>query len=210
MGYAHWNYGIWYRNKERFDSAYYQFNKALYYFENQGYLYYAGKMHYNKASILSRNKHYTGAEEEVFKAIKLFETNENDKQLYMCYNLLGIVFNELKEHESAIDAYTKGLGYLKKVKDPGLYRYHTLNNVGILYHKSGDYQKAISYFDRALQDTRIQKRNKALYARLLDNRAYSKLKLKDTTGLYEVSCPRIALHLKATYYEKNGITQSNI
>src|SRR5690606_20375989 len=120
--------------------------------------------------------------------------------------LLGIVYNELKAHESAIDAYTKGLGYLKKVKDPGLYRYHTLNNVGILYHKSGDYQKAISYFDRALQDTRIQKKNKALYARLLDNRAYSRLKLKDTTGLYDEF--NRALKIRDSLGSKLGIITS--
>ncbi|WP_417359630.1 tetratricopeptide repeat-containing sensor histidine kinase [Galbibacter sp.] len=184
MGLAHWNYGIWYLNEERFDSAYYQYNKAQHHFENQGHSYYAGKMHYSKASILCRNKYYTGAEVEVFRAIKLFEPNKNYKQLYLCYNLLGIIYNELKEYENAIDAYTKGLGYLKNVKDPGLYRDHTLNNVGVLYHKSGDYQNAISYFDRALEDPRVQKTNKALYARLLDNKAYSRLKLKDTTGLY--------------------------
>lgn len=184
MGHVHWNYGIWYRNEERFDNAYYQYFKALYYFKNQGHSYYAGKMYYNKASILCRNKHYTGAEAEVFRAIKLFEHNENYKQLYLCYNLLGIIYNELKEYENAIDAYTKGLGYLKNVKDPGLYCYHTLNNVGILYDKFGDYKKAISYFNRALEDSRVQNRNKALYARLIDNRAYSRLKLKDTTGLH--------------------------
>lgn len=184
MGHAHWNYGIWYLNEERFDSAYYQYNKALHHFENQGYSYYAGKMHYNKASILSRNKHYTGAEAELFRAIKLFEPNKSYKQLYLCYNLLGIIYNELYENEDAIDAYTKGLRYLEDVKDPGLYRYHSLNNIGILYHKSGNYQKAITYFDMALDNPRVQKKNKALYARLLDNRAYSRLKLKDTIGLH--------------------------
>ncbi|EKF55575.1 signal transduction histidine kinase [Galbibacter marinus] len=184
MGHAHWNYGIWYLNEERFDSAYYQYDKAQHHFENQGHLYYAGKIHYNKASILCRNKHYTGAEVEVFRALKLFEPNKNYKQLYLCYNLLGIIYNELKEYENAIDAYTKGLGYLKNVKDPGLFRDHTLNNVGVLYHKSGDYQKAVSYFDKALENPGVQKTDKALYARLLDNRAYSRLKLKDTTGLY--------------------------
>src|SRR5690606_6464640 len=133
-------------NKERYYSAYYHYNKAQHHFENQGHSYYTGKMHYNKAAVLCRNKHYTEAEEEVFRGIKLFESGKNYKQLYLCYNLLGIIYNELKELENAIDAYTKGLGYLEHVDDPGLYRYHSQNNIGIHHHKSGKYQKAISYF----------------------------------------------------------------
>ncbi|MCX2681895.1 tetratricopeptide repeat protein [Galbibacter sp. EGI 63066] len=209
LGHSHWNYGAWYLARVRYDSAYYHYGKALHLFENPSRpSSYSGQILYNMAIILSRLKDYTGAEVLAFKAITLLEPQEKYKQLYLCYNLLGVIYEELSEYDKAITYHTRALGYLEQLEDPGLYLLDSQNNIGLIYQKIGDQQKAITFFNKALDAPLLKKRDIALYARLLDNRAYSRLMAGDTVGLQ----PELkrALYLRDSTGNSAGVVVSKL
>lgn len=208
LGHSHWNYGAWYLSRIRYDSAYYHYGNALRMFENSSEASYSGQILYNMGIILSRLKDYTGAEVLAFRAIAHLEPQQKHKQLYLCYNLLGVIYEELSEYDKAIIYHTKALEYLEHIKDPGIYLLDSQNNIGLIYQKTGDQKKAITYFDQALNAPFLKQRDVSLYARLLDNKAFSRLLNKDTVGLL----PQLnrALYLRDSISNKAGVVVSKL
>ena len=94
-----WNYGAYYFQYEILDSAYVHYKKAYEKFETLNRFYYSAKMLYNMAVIQKDIKDYTGSEILTFQAIQKFEGLDRPLNLYLCYNLLGVLFNEMKEYQ---------------------------------------------------------------------------------------------------------------
>ena len=172
MADAFWNYGIYYLKHHAYEKSYESYRKAFTLFTGKN-PYYAGKMLYNMAYIRGRIKDYTGSEVLLFKAIALFEHEEKNKQLYFCYNHLGAIYDDLQEYTAALEAYHTAIGYLDKVDHPSIFYEDIHNNLGLLYQKIGEQEQAVSHFNQALEREQLHKIEPALYARLLDNRAYS-------------------------------------
>lgn len=180
---AHWNYGAYYLREKKYESSYAHYNSAFKLFSSLGNNYYAGKMLYNMAYISSQTKDFTGAEILLFRCIKKFEKAEKPKQLYLCYNLLGTNADDMEEYENALRYYTKAANLLPQIENSGYYQLELWNNMGVRLHKLGRYKEAATYFEKALSNIDILTNYPSLYAKLLDNKAYSFVALGATENI---------------------------
>lgn len=216
----HWNYGAYYLRNNSLESSYYHYQKAKKLFDSARNPFFAARMLYNMAFILSRLRDYTGAEVFLFQAIEIFKPLEKHKQLYQCYNLLGVVYEELEEYNKSITYHEEALKHLESLKGKFPFLQDSYNNIGLIYQKQGNHEMAITYFDRALNTKDLRAKDPFLYARLTDNRAFSKFKNNETADLPQEFFD--ALHIRdsmnnipgvimsrfhlARYYSKNGDT----
>ena len=181
---THWNFGAFYTNRIVLDSAYFHYHKAYENFRSINHSYNSARMLYNMAVIQKDIKDYTGSEILTFQAIKKFDDLNKPINMYLCYNLLGVIFKEIKEYNKAIYYNEKALVYLNDVENKGTFKEGNFNNLGLIYQKLNKYDESILYFKRALKNDNLKSLNINLYARLLDNMAYSKLLKKDSIDLY--------------------------
>ncbi|HHC78285.1 MAG TPA: tetratricopeptide repeat protein [Flavobacteriia bacterium] len=177
---SHWYWGNFYSKKRVKDSAYYSYFKAQKIYESVNNNFYSGRMLLNMAIIQSDLKDYTGSEITAIKAISILKPLQKYRQLYGCYNNLGIVLNELGDYNKALYYHNEALKYQQKIKSINTFKANTLNNIGVVYEMQNNYKKAINYYQQALQEKNLKQNNIGLYAMLLDNLAFSTLKLNDT------------------------------
>jgi len=180
-----WDLGRFYSKNGIKDSAYYYYSKAQGIYEAKRNNYYSGRMFLNMAIMQSDIKDYTGSEITTTKAISLLKPLKKYKHLYRCYNNLGIAFDELEEFERALFYHNKALEYQIRIESKNTYRQNTLNNIGVSYELQKNYKEAINYYELALDEGNLKKDNIKLYAQLLDNFTYSKLKIGDTINSKE-------------------------
>jgi len=172
--------GNFYAKKGVSDSAYYNYSKAQKIYNALEEDFYSGRMHLSMAIMQSDVKDYTGSEISTIKAISLLKPLNKYGHLYRCYNNLGIVLNELEDFDKALFHHNKALEYQKKIKTKNTFKENTLNNIGVVYEMQKKYKLAINHYELALKENGLKQNNTKLYAMLLDNLAYSKLKLGDT------------------------------
>lgn len=221
---AHWNYAAYYLGEKKYDSSYYHYDSAYKIFTSVNNTYYAGKMLYNMAYISSQTNNFTGAEILLFRSIKNFEVTDNNKQLYLCYNLLGTNADDMEEYEKALKYYNKAATLIPKIENSEYYQLELWNNMGVRFQKLGEHNNAVNFFNMALSNKEILLTEPSLHAKLLDNKAFSFI----STGKYGNVRPSMekALALRdsindiagsvvsrlrfAIYYSKVGDTVSAI
>jgi len=183
----YWDLGAFYSLYKRNDSAYFFYNSAkkILDLKTPGDVN-VGKLLLFMATIQKDVKDYTGSELKTIEAIKIFDPLNDYKQLYNCYNNLGIVFNNLEEYDQAIGYHNEALKNLQKVSDKSVKEAISLNNLGIVYRNKNNHEKAIKNYLKALENDSIIFKRPRLYAILLDNLAYSKFKLNDFEELPEL------------------------
>ncbi|MBS3992553.1 MAG: sensor histidine kinase [Bacteroidetes bacterium] len=204
---THWNYGNYLTDIEVMDSAYYHYHQAYKNFLFIKKDYHSGIMLYNMAFIQGRLRDYTGSEISLFQAITKFKKLKKYRNLYQCYNYLGLIYTEMEEFDSAIYYHNKALEYLRQVENKDDHEGGSLNNIGLVYQKQGNHTKAIDFFNTAL-NINLKNKNIELYARLIDNIAYSKFKNADTINI-KASFLK-ALHLRDSIKNKSGVVISKI
>ncbi|MBC9795134.1 tetratricopeptide repeat-containing sensor histidine kinase [Sinomicrobium weinanense] len=204
----HWNYGAFYLDRKHYDSAYYHYSTAQKLFKSVPHSYYSGKMLYNMAFIRGRIKDYTACEVLLFQAIAEFKPENRYKQLYQCYNHLGVIFDELKEFDKAVSYHKIALEYLDRIEDTSVFLQKSQNNIGLIYQKQGLHEQALTYFNKALNTPNLKSRDISLYARLIDNIAYSKFLNNDTTQLPGEF--HRALHIRDSMHNGLGVTISKL
>ncbi|WP_175418875.1 tetratricopeptide repeat-containing sensor histidine kinase [Aureibaculum algae] len=182
----YWDLGAFLSSYKVNDSAYYYYYHSQKMFKEAGDNYSSGRMLLNMAIIQSENRDYTGSEVTTIRALELLEPLGKNKQLYSCYNNLGVVFNELHEYDKAMLYHNKALEYQSQNDEESIDRENTLNNIGVVYANIEQYEKAINNYTKALRTRGLKKLKPPLYAKLLDNLAYSKFKLNDTVGVVKL------------------------
>ncbi|MEQ6123211.1 sensor histidine kinase [Pseudotenacibaculum sp. MALMAid0570] len=197
---AYWSYADYYHNRQQYEKSYYYYNKALPYFKGIKKNYEAGRMLYSMAFARGRYRDYTGSEVLIFQAIELFTKSNNNRFLFNSYNLLGDLQNDIGKHDKALEYYEKSKKYLDKLTNKRNYTSTRFNNVGLTYHAKRNYKKAIKYFNQALDEN---KDDISHYARIIDNRAYSRLKLGDTSNVKKDL--NISLKIRDSVNNKAGI-----
>jgi signal transduction histidine kinase len=182
---THWSYGMYYLEKELYDSAYYHYYEAYKNFQVTKHEFFSGKMLYNMAIIQKDVKDYTGSEVLTFQAISIFKKLKKYDDLYRCYNLLGIVFKYMQEYDKAIMYFNEALENLENVKQKGTFKESSLNNLGLVYQNKGDYKNAIDLFNKALEKSNLKIQDINLYIKLMDNLAYTKFLSGDTVNVLQ-------------------------
>jgi signal transduction histidine kinase len=203
--------GDYYDSQSVSDSAF------LYYFRAEK-LYLSIGDHYNlarafmsKASLQYNEGIFFESEIGVFKALSSLKglKNVND-QLYECYNLLGLLYNEREEYDKALEFQDKALAVLddKSIPSELQLKATSYNNIGFVYFNKHDYKQAKFFFEKGLAEKNLFKEKTILYAMLLDNIAYCKFKLKEFRGLPEEFYA--ALKIRDSLKLKSGIISSKI
>jgi two-component system, NarL family, sensor kinase len=180
---AHWDLATFFRNKSIADSAYFHYAEGQKLYDLLNNQYYSGRMLYNMAVVQNDVKDYTGSEINTIKAIELLKPLEKNIELYRCYNNLGIVTQDLKEYDRALQYYNKALDYLNKLEDKQGFEEQLLNNMGVTYQVRGQHQKALSFFEQVLNVKDLKTQNSDLYADALTNYAYNQFKLGNTQSI---------------------------
>lgn len=183
---ANWDLAIFYRSIAVPDSAYYHYGEALKLYNALDNDFNAARMLYNMAIVQADVKDYTGSEITTIRAIELLKPLDKYQQLYHCYNNLGIITNELREYERAIGYFDMALDYLSKLDEKNMLNYQLLNNIGIVYQEQGLHKKAIPYFQQALNADSLDVKDPLLFAKAMNNLAYSKFKAEDYSDLPEL------------------------
>jgi tetratricopeptide (TPR) repeat protein len=174
----------YYRKKSINDSAFIYFSKAEKLFKSLGDRSNEGTVLSSKSIIQYNVGDFVGADRSLTRAYSLLkDTKENDK-LYVIFTMMGIVANETKDYEKAIEYYKKTLQIIKENNLTDNYQEATcLNNIGYVYQNKGDYKEAVKNYSIALKDKTIINNDPELYSLLTDNLAYCKFKLKNYQGL---------------------------
>ncbi len=129
-------------------------------------------------------KDYVGSEATIILAIQRLKPLDEYKFLYFCYNNLGIVANHLGEYEKAIEYYNEALYYANKLEDKSDSKFTINNNMGMVFEANKEYPQAALKFLTVLNSDSVKEKQKALYAKALNNLASVKLKMLDTLGVY--------------------------
>ncbi len=204
IGDSHWNYATFYVRGESYDKAFYHLNKAYQNFIKNGNKNEAAKVLYGMAKIKGRYRDYIGSEILNIEVIKLSKEIKDYKNLYNSYNLIGLLQNDIKEYDKAIEYFKKSLEYLEKTKDRGKNYNGLYNNIANAYLDKGQYKKALELYNKD-----IKSNTKPLHqARAYDNRAYCKLKMNDTLGIYKDLF--WSLKIRDSLNDKTGILMSKI
>jgi signal transduction histidine kinase len=178
--------GDYYESQGILDSSFQFYYKAEKMYEKLGDNFKSGKILISKATLQFKAGDFFGSEQTVIKALRIIKGEKGiNNILYDAYNLLGLVYNELGEHETAISYHNKALVISDDEIIPKVFQSKatTYNNIGILYLNSNNYTKAQSYFKKGLVQPNLETEKPYVFAMLLDNLAYSKMKLNDPNGL---------------------------
>jgi signal transduction histidine kinase len=185
--------GNYHDDKSQFESAfsYYIKSEKLYQAINDTLM--MGTLAVLKGGIFFDSGNFAESETEAIKALRLLSKTKNTNLVYNCYNLIGISLKELNNYKKSLDYFAlalKQLDLLEKENYPkekiGKSRIASYNNIGRVYQKMEDYQKAINYYNKALQIKNIKQDFPKSYALLLNNLGYSKMKVGDYEAVEEL------------------------
>lgn len=186
MAKAYTYLGDYYSSQYVVDSAflnYFQAEKIYLKLNDQSNL---AKTFLAKANLQYGEGDYYESEIEIFKALKILkQQNKVSDQIYDCYNLLGILYNEREEYDKSLEYHGLALETLNDKDIPSEFQLKatSLNNIGFVNIRMQNYKKAKGYFEQALKEQNLYEENTTLYAIILDNLAYSKFKSQDTVNL---------------------------
>tara|TARA_R110002020_G_scaffold21009_1_gene71103 strand:- start:70210 stop:72273 length:2064 start_codon:yes stop_codon:yes gene_type:complete len=204
---SHWDLGSFFRENALEDSSYYHYSTAQKIYSKLDNKSLSGRMLYNMAVVQADVKDYTGAEINAIKAIELLKPLKDNKQLYNCYNLLGVIYNSLNEFDKALEYYQEALKYLESLGNAEVQRLAILNNIGSLYENKEEYIKAKSYFAQVLSNKNLVNTDAGMYAKSLSNISWTKLLLNDTVGIHDDF--NKALELQDSLNDITGMSLSN-
>lgn len=176
--------GDCYQNTKK-DSAYFYYLQAekIYYklhdYDNMG------SMLFNKAHVLFYDGNYVECEVEISKALQYLKNSSNHRLIYACHTLMGNCLEKLVNYDEALRYHKLALQGLEKMKSNGedkdeINNYNLISVINIcnLYDLKGEFSKSIEKLEN-LRSADLKKRSPRLYANVLSNLAYSKMKNKD-------------------------------
>jgi signal transduction histidine kinase len=183
--------GDYYDAKSQLDSAYYHYYKAEKTYNSLNDTINTGRLILNKAGILYDNGSFKESETELIKSLKLLLTQKNERLIYECYNILALDLLALKDYKKSLEYFNltiKQLNKLEKLNSEGIEfsKATCINNIGNVYLKIENYNKAEEYFRKGLLVKNMRKTKPELFAMILNNLAYAKLKSNKIEGVKEM------------------------
>ncbi|WGH74445.1 tetratricopeptide repeat protein [Tenacibaculum tangerinum] len=161
-------------------------------------------------AILQRDaKDYRGSEISLIEALQYLEPIQPSIYLERVYNALGLASEELNQVKDALKYYNKAIFYNKKNKNDIGYIY-IINNLGLLYQKQKQHQKAIQYFRKGLSEDSIKQKYPTQYALLLENLAASNFLLGKKKSVLLQYNEVLHIREKLKDYNELSITHINL
>ena len=141
-----------------------------------------GRMLFNKAHVLFYYGNYIECEVEVSKALQYLKKSKEHCLIYTCNNLMGNCLEKLGNYDQALLYHKLALGEVEKMKMSGndkdvIKNYNITSTINIcnLYDLKGEFSKSIKKLQGLLSED-LKKKWPRLYANVLSNLAYSKMK----------------------------------
>ena len=162
-----------------------QYRKAYYYY-NQSFLFNKEQNNTKRAVFnLLRMAHienlecdYIGSEATTTQAIKLFDKTIPIPYQTNAYISLGLNYMHLANYEDAKSMFEKAI----QITEDSLTVYISKNNIGYLYIKQKEYQKAVRLLSE-IENEKILQESPLDYARILDNKGIALFHLNDKLAL---------------------------
>ena len=162
-----------------------QYRKAYYYY-NQSFLFNKEQSNTKRAVFnLLRMAHienlecdYIGSEATTTQAIKLFDKTIPIPYQTNDYISLGLNYMHLANYEDAKSMFEKAI----QITEDSLTVYISKNNIGYLYIKQKEYQKAVRLLSE-IENEKILQESPLDYARILDNKGIALFHLNDKLAL---------------------------
>lgn len=200
----------YYKNNQIFDSSFYYYVKAENIYKNLNDNENYGNILFNKGIVQSSVNDYLGADLSFSKAYNIFKSNDDKQKVYEILIMIGLVSNELKDYDKAIEYYNMAIKLVRSSNfDRSSFQEEIcLNNLGYVYQNLKSYNIAIQNYNQALKNINIRKYDPDLYALLLDNLAYCKLKSNDYSKLPDLFIK--SLKIRDSMDNKTLLILSNI
>ena len=198
----------YYRGKSYNDTAYVFYNKSLHFLKKNNFEK-RGRTILNKAYLLRFENSLVESEIQTIKALELAKQSGNERLIYDCLNNLGIVNNDIKNFDLALDYHKQALDQLDNLKNDAQYSIliaQTKNNMAVCYHRLENNSKAISLLEEATNSTNLKNESILLYAVLMDNLTYYKFKSNQNVREDEFDIP---LKIRDSLDNKLGVIVSN-
>tara|TARA_R110001592_G_scaffold124890_3_gene334090 strand:- start:2586 stop:4682 length:2097 start_codon:yes stop_codon:yes gene_type:complete len=196
IGNRYWDLALFFNRYSVKDSAYSSYSEAQKVFETINENQLSGKMYWYMAKIQTDIKDYVGSETTITKAIERFKPLNDNLNLYLSYNVLGITLGGLGEVEKSQTYYNQALYYLKQEPYDKKLEATIINNIGVVLRENKQYKKAIQNFNTVLETDSLEIKNPDLYAKALSNLASSKLYDKDTSDVKKLLLKAIEIKQK--------------
>ncbi|WP_239023103.1 tetratricopeptide repeat-containing sensor histidine kinase [Flavobacterium endoglycinae] len=141
------------------------------------------RMLFNKGYVLFYDGNYIECNVEISKALQYLKGSKDYELIYTCNTLMGNCLEKLLQYEEALKYHNMALEVLDKMKGNekdqiNNYNITSIINVCNLYDLQGEYSKSIEKLKPLLTDE-LKEGWPRLYANVLSNLAYSKMKSKD-------------------------------
>lgn len=188
-----YNYiGYYYNNSTKLDSAFKYYLKAEKIYkaigDNSNYAklkMYKSRVYYDIGNLIE-------SEIEAINALKLIkkENYSNPSLVYQCYLTIALSLNEMSNYPKSLEYFNLALNQIKILEKNNsflnsipIYRATCYNSKGRIYVTEKKYNLAIEFYNKALEDQSIKKLDPILYAMILSNLAYAKLKTNNINGV---------------------------
>lgn len=207
LGIIYYDIADYYRGKSYNDTAYVFYNKSLHFLKPTNFEK-RGRTILNKAYLLRFENSLVESEIQTIKALELAKQSGNNRLIYDCLNNLGIVNNDIKNFDLALNYHKQALEQLNKLKtDPqhSILMAQTKNNMAVCYHRLQNNTKAISLLEEAISKN-LKNESILLYAVLKDNLTYYKFKSNQLVRENEFDIP---LKIRDSLDNKLGVIVSN-
>lgn len=173
--------GDYYDENNSLDDAYLYYSRSEKLYSILNDTLHIGKVKLKKAGILYDNGSYKECEVELINAIKLLSNKKAHRLVYECYNILALNLIELKEYPKSLEYFYLAQNELDKLDKSNsvnikFSRSNCFNNIGNVYLKMKDYEKAQEFYKKAISIKDLKESKPSLYAMILSNLAYTKLK----------------------------------
>lgn len=150
------------------------------------------RMLFNKAYVLFYDGNYIECEVEISKALQYLKESKDQQLLYCCNALMGNCLEKLVNYDKALWYHRMALNNLEKIKlnhidKDEITNYNVTATINIcnLYDLKGEYLKSIGKL-QGLLSSDLEKNWPRLYANVLSNLAYSKMKIGEYDNVYEM------------------------
>jgi len=192
------SFGNYFEQVKVIDSSFYYYTKSEKIYEQlrdyEGY----STILLKKGIIQFYAGDYLGSDLSLSKSLVANKKTSDKIMRYNILNQLGLNSNQLKDYNESINYFNKALIEIKKNEIANNFHEEAicLSNIGLVYQNLKNHNKAIEYFDKSLKDITLKVKLPDVYSNIIDNKAYSKLKINDLTSLPNLFFESLAIRKK--------------
>ena len=192
------SFGNYFEQVKVIDSSFYYYTKSEKIYEQlrdyEGY----STILLKKGIIQFYAGDYLGSDLSLSKSLVANKKTSDKIMRYNILNQLGLNSNQLKDYNESINYFNKALIEIKKNEIANNFHEEAicLSNIGLVYQNLKNHNQAIEYFDKSLKDITLKVKLPDVYSNIIDNKAYSKLKINDLTSLPNLFFESLAIRKK--------------